>query len=36
MDLECSMISEISQAEKGKYHMMSLYVETKKNKAKTK
>ena len=28
MDMECIMLSEISQSEKDKYHMIHLYVET--------
>ena len=29
MELECIMLSKISQSEKDKYHMISLYVEFK-------
>lgn len=30
VDLDSIMLSEISQAEKNKYHMISLYVDSKK------
>jgi len=32
MDLQGIMLSEISQTEKGKYHMISLHVDSKKTK----
>ena len=31
MDLEIIILIEVSQTEKDKYHMISLYVESKKN-----
>ena len=30
MELECIMLGKISQSEKNKYHMISLYVDFKK------